>query len=715
MKTNYLFLQNKQLRFSMAGILLAIFSFAIPSLKAQEGEGGRVLSCIYAIQESSKCFDPIAPETYVCDSARAFPMDFASCDCCPSNDAGTWSVISGPGNVIFSSLTEDSTEFCVDAPGSYLLRYSWPLPWNTYVQTEYYFYIPYSANISADDSCGLSTMVHFEYSSTFADPNTTLEWTLNGEPYSGPALNPGGDTIDFQLTVPYCGEWTLEASIGSTSCSPLVVSVTVNLYGNSGPVITGVGADTTFVCPDEPVFSDPTISDPCDPNPVITITTDSIPGDCPDSYTLIRTWTAVNDCGHISSDTQTVVHLPNPNPNIVTGYQTEEVGDTILAACDEQVTIPFPEIMTSCGMAETHYSRSDSADWYDPYLPGTTEVCYWGISPCGFSTDTLCITVIVEECEGEVEQFCSLTQGYYGNPGGYYCNGMGTAELIESLLEDEDLVVGSNGNTMTFTSGESGCIISLLPGGGPSKKITGANTCASHPGIQTKNGIIKNSLLAQTITLGLNLRLSTDLGALQMFSDTLMTAPSSGCDGEGDTITGGYNSRIIPQSVYNVLSQNGTIIPTVDDLFALANTALGGGAIGATTLSAISDAASKINEGFDECQFGYFVQPLYTQSMAASGSNSPILDVTSLDMQIYPNPFNTSTRIEFIAPESGHACVEIYTLTGSKIAVLYDGMVEAGTKYQYDFTGDPGMYQVTYLCVIRTDKETKYARMVMMR
>ena len=221
----------------------------------ENGELDILSECIYAIQESSRCFDPVPPETFVCDSARAYRFDFFGCGCCPPDDAGTWSYVSGPGNVTFSSLTEDFTEFCVDAPGSYLLRYTWPDPWNSFVETEYNFYVsPYSAEIEANDSCGLTTMVHFEYSTTFGNPNSSLEWTLNGEPYAGPALNPDGDTIDFELTVPECGEWTLEATINSGDCEPLIVSVTVNLKGNSVPVISGVGADTTTICPDLPVF-----------------------------------------------------------------------------------------------------------------------------------------------------------------------------------------------------------------------------------------------------------------------------------------------------------------------------------------------------------------------------------------------------------------------------------------------------------------------------
>ncbi len=677
-----------------------------------QGES-RAIECVYAIQTSTECFDPVPPETFVSSVAVASALDLYSCGCCPPPNAGTWSVISGPGTVIIDTPGNETTTFSVDTPGNYVLRYTWPDPWNSQVETTYPFHLTYSAEIQADDSCGLSTTVHFEYRSFLADPDATLEWTLNGTPYIGPDFDPQGDTVDFQLTVPDCGEYILEAILTPSNCDPVTVSDTIHLKGDTEPVITGVGADTTVICPDEAVFSEPDLYDACDPNATLTYVTDSIPGECPDSYTLIRTWTATNECGHISTATQTIVHLPNPNPEII--YPSREIiyDGPITAGCDEEISLPFPEIITPCGTADVYYDRSDGADWEDPFGTGTTEVCYWGISPCGFSTDTICFLVIAEPCDDS--QFCSLTQGFYGNAGGTFCNGMGTADLIESLLAQGDLVVGSGGNTMTFQAGESGCIIDLLPGGGPAKTISGANTCESHPGIQMKKGQIHNILLAQTITLSLNLRLDSELGGLNIYSDTLLTAPSSGCDNEGDSAIGPYVKYPIPLSVYNVLSDNGNITPTVNDLLTLANTGLGGGTIGATTLSAISDAASRINEGFDECAFGHFQVPLILQSMAIPGGSKPIPDASPAGLKIFPNPFISSTSIELTASMTGDAIVEIFTLTGTRLSVLYDGKVEEGRTYKFAFAGNPEMSQMTYMCVVRAGSETKIERILMTR
>lgn len=46
--------------------------------------------------------------------------------------------------------------------------------------------------------------------------------------------------------------------------------------------------------------------------------------------------------------------------------------------------------------------------------------------------------------------------------------------------------------------------------------------------------------------------------------------------------------------------------------------------------------------------------------------------------QNYPNPFNLSTEIRFVLPESAHVRLEIYNLTGQRLATLVNEQFEAG-------------------------------------
>ena len=44
----------------------------------------------------------------------------------------------------------------------------------------------------------------------------------------------------------------------------------------------------------------------------------------------------------------------------------------------------------------------------------------------------------------------------------------------------------------------------------------------------------------------------------------------------------------------------------------------------------------------------------------------------------YPNPFNSSTRLEFGLPEDGNVKVSIFDGTGREITVLADGIMTVG-------------------------------------
>lgn len=51
----------------------------------------------------------------------------------------------------------------------------------------------------------------------------------------------------------------------------------------------------------------------------------------------------------------------------------------------------------------------------------------------------------------------------------------------------------------------------------------------------------------------------------------------------------------------------------------------------------------------------------------------------------YPNPFNPSTRVRFLLPESGEVSLKVYDLTGSVVAELIDGPLEAG-EHEVEFS-----------------------------
>jgi len=91
-----------------------------------------------------------------------------------------------------------------------------------------------------------------------------------------------------------------------------------------------------------------------------------------------------------------------------------------------------------------------------------------------------------------------------------------------------------------------------------------------------------------------------------------------------------------------------------------------------------------------DCDYNYtgHTEPHYTiQSQLIYYSNDPPVGVGQtgsgnikeyLLMQNYPNPFNPVTQITFQIPESGLVMLKVYDPLGNEVAILVDGMVNAG-------------------------------------
>jgi hypothetical protein len=72
-----------------------------------------------------------------------------------------------------------------------------------------------------------------------------------------------------------------------------------------------------------------------------------------------------------------------------------------------------------------------------------------------------------------------------------------------------------------------------------------------------------------------------------------------------------------------------------------------------------------------------------TTSIQQSSNETPMNFM--LD-QNYPNPFNPSTNIQFALPQSGFVTLEIFSVTGERVDVLFSEELSAG-KYNYEWNG----------------------------
>ncbi|MEZ5030626.1 MAG: gliding motility-associated C-terminal domain-containing protein [Saprospiraceae bacterium] len=233
---------------------------------------------------------------------------------------------------------------------------------------------------SAEDECGNET-VHTQYihvvdqeAPVFTDipANLTIECD---DPI--PSTQPEAeDNCDPQVTItlkekevdgPCTGtylllrEWTATDDCGNTA----VVAQQIYVEDTTPPVLVGMPADATVECDNVPDPADVKAVDACDPDAVLTYKEVRQNGNCPQSYTLIRTWTATDDCGNTTSDSQviTVRDTEAPVLGTIPANLTLECSDPIPAPpvvfatdnCDNDVQVTLsPQIIP--GNCEDSYT-----------------------------------------------------------------------------------------------------------------------------------------------------------------------------------------------------------------------------------------------------------------------------------------------------------------------------------------------------------------------
>ncbi|WP_026260279.1 T9SS type A sorting domain-containing protein [Segetibacter koreensis] len=294
----------------------------------------------------------------------------------------------------------------------------------------------------------------------------------------------------------------------------------------------------------------------------------------------------------------------------------------------------------------------------------------------------------------------SYTQGYYGNTGGTACTpggGKSTSALIAQSIQNMSngkLSLGSltRSFTMGSTTTEISNLIKYMPGTQAAGLITpntGTNLLTNITNNLPKlnSGKISNILLSQSIALALNISITGNtLGSFVLQDGYLTTITKSGtsCTSPAATCaTGGTLSS--KKITSNTTLMNLLKGKTVNDLLAMASSALGGILPANVSYTDISSAVDVINNSFDGGRYalGYFgVQKTCSSVLAKPASNYVTTDPTSKDISVsaYPNPFTNQVKFTIQSPVSGKGSLDIYNLLGQKVYSVYKGYVLAGRK-----------------------------------
>ncbi len=328
------------------------------------------------------------------------------------------------------------------------------------------------------------------------------------------------------------------------------------------------------------------------------------------------------------------------------------------------------------------------------------------------------------------DEFCTYTQGFYGSQKGTACDLEGEIrgdEFTAALISQGPLFIGSGTSTIIFDGGApntnegiAAIIAEILPGGRKSYVLTNTEvinvTSAGDLSMYlTKQGRLDNQLFAQTLTLGLNLRINDNgLASVPLETGYLTTQDKLFCE-EG---SGGvemictpvldeygfiidykmdvnpYHYYKLPERVLCYMEENPKYEMTVGGLFYLANEALGGSDIldgdCYVSLDDIASAVDMINNAFDECRIfvGYLDEEMSCSPIELRSSvfgNSIDIISEASDIIAYPNPFSETVIFEFTSGTDSHATLDILNITGQKIVTLFNQDVQAGVPNTIEY------------------------------
>jgi len=324
------------------------------------------------------------------------------------------------------------------------------------------------------------------------------------------------------------------------------------------------------------------------------------------------------------------------------------------------------------------------------------------------SESTTCSITINSSCE----EYCSYSQGFWGNPNSNTCGNGLSGDYLNTLLSSP-LVLGGGNRMLTIGTNEGPCMQSKLPANSTSGTLpVGNESCATATSNQyIRNGRFKNNLLGQQIALSLALRGNPAVGAVQITGNYVTTYASTSCI-DGVAIPGTKQVNSIPQSVLDYLGSNNTIADLVD----LANLALSGSysASGSNpSHTEIGNAVSSFVMAFDNCRI------LVGFSNSSAGlriarADEEVIDEGTFQVALYPNPTSNISRLEFIPEQSTKAALEVYNMNGSLVSRAFEGEVLEGQLYQLDIdahTWTEGIYFIR----LTVGDEARYGKLIVIR
>jgi hypothetical protein len=209
------------------------------------------------------------------------------------------------------------------------------------------------------------------------------------------------------------------------------VSITFFVYDETDPVFTFVAPDMTLECDEIVPGPEATATDNCDLDVEISVSPEIIEGDCPAEYTMIRTYTATDNCGNSTTATQTIIVQDTTDPEFVdyefyTYVECEDVDDYTLEAtdnCGDATVEIIEEVLNSGGCMGVLYR------------------VYLATDECGNTTEVEQYIVITDTTAPELvgvpaDETLECSDVSLGEDGNYFDDG-GVTGIDNCLLDVE--------------------------------------------------------------------------------------------------------------------------------------------------------------------------------------------------------------------------------------------------------------------------------------
>jgi PKD repeat protein len=314
---------------------------------------------------------------------------------------------------------------------------------------------------TATDDCGNTTT----YTQTITVEDTTAP-AFTYEPAdmtvecdSMPAVDTptATDNCDDVVDITYNGEtqidgacpdsytllrsWTATDDCGNSS----TCEQTITVVDTTAPVFDSCPADEWVECDAVPPPATLTATDNCDDVVDIAFSETRIDGDCPDSYTLVRTWTATDDCGNASTCEQTITVVDTTPPVI-------SCPADVTAECDEGLD---PHVNTRLGVAtatdncgDVTITYTDAPDLTGCNGTGGIERTWTATDDCGNSSSCVQMIYVIDEtppeitCPADVTIECNESS-HPDNTG--YATGTDNCDAVTITWSDVEYLSGCNG------------------------------------------------------------------------------------------------------------------------------------------------------------------------------------------------------------------------------------------------------------------------------